>query len=61
MINHTESHIVGKYLLEGTLRCFQIKEDEINGESYHVMQCPWKKFNVESCNFKDKRSREDGS
>ena len=29
-INHTVSHVVGKYLLEDTLRLFQIKEDEIH-------------------------------
>ena len=61
MINHTESHIVGTYLLEGTLRYFQIKEYEINEEKLSCDAMSMEKFNIERCNFKDKRFREDGS
>ena len=39
IIHHNGSNVVGKYFLEDTLRCFQIKEGEMNAKNYNVMKC----------------------
>ena len=60
MIHNTGSHVVGKDCLEDTLRCFQIKEDNMNAKIIMWCNVHGKMCNSGCCTCQDKRYREYG-